>query len=125
MYTGNYRFADLDPVNQCVCKARYRAFDGDGHLYSVDDDGVVRGRTWVDPKAPSCYAVLACAKPGSRVVLVMAGQKGVLATKYDKPSLDLAGVRELVDQLNSRLGVSLDAKNELLAQSSFDAQATH
>ncbi len=53
--------------------------------------------------------------------MVVAGQREVLSTSYDSPDFDIGRVRETVEQLNARLGVNEDAKNELLAQAGFDA----
>ena len=115
------RFADLDLASQTICKARYGAFAGDGCFYLLNGEDVCIARIHADPRAPACYAVLARARPGRRIVMVVAGQREVLSTSYDSPDFDIGRVRETVEQLNARLGVNEDAKNELLAQAGFDA----
>jgi hypothetical protein len=53
-----------------------------------------------------CYALIDCREPGSRIVLIKAGESGYYKTDVDRPTLELDAAREIVDRLNSRLGVT-------------------
>lgn len=66
-----------------------------------------------------CYALMACRDPGSRIVIIRAGETGCYVTDYDAPGLALDQVGTVVDRLNARLGITPAQKEAMLAGSLF------
>lgn len=66
-----------------------------------------------------CYALMDSREPGSRIVLIKAGESGYYKTDVDRPTLELDAAREIVDRLNSRLGVTPRQVEAMVCGSAF------
>ena len=66
-----------------------------------------------------CFALIASAPPGSRIVLIRSGRRGHYVTHFDTEHMPLAVARVFVDRLNAPTGVTNEQHAAMVAGSMF------
>jgi hypothetical protein len=66
-----------------------------------------------------CYVVVPGAVPGKRIGVVERGKKGYYLTEFDSPKASDKTIRDFVNGMNARLGVSATEAQAMLYGSMF------